>query len=272
MPRVVPSLAVLCLGLVHCFATPAFADGAVDASWSHESGRRYLPVQPTAAERAFTRLHATDLGIAWTNRCSPARYAKRQNLMNGAGVALGDYDGDGWCDLYFCNREGANGLFRNLGGWRFTNVTEQAGVAATNLISSGALFADLNGDGWLDLHVTSFLGPDALFFNRGDGTFTNGIVSAGVTTPGAGTSSTAADLDGDGDLDLYVARFATEALLRDGSLISTRMVAGQQVVTGRNGRRIRILNDRLYELGEPDFLFLNDGQGRFTPVNWKDRF
>ncbi|MBL9136351.1 MAG: VCBS repeat-containing protein [Verrucomicrobiales bacterium] len=272
MPRFAAALALLCLGPILSHVIAAYAAPAPAESWQQETGRRYLAVQPVGMEPAFTRLKAADIGIHWTNRCSPARYAKRQNLMNGAGVALGDYDGDGWCDIYLCNREGANGLFRNLGGWRFTNVTEQAGVAATNLISSGALFADLNGDGLLDLHVTSFLGPDALYFNRGDGTFTNGIDSAGVSTPGAGTSSAAADLDGDGDLDLYVARFAAEALLRDGSLISTRMVAGQPVVAGRNGRRIRILNDRLYELGEPDFLFLNQGQGRFTPVSWKEYF
>jgi hypothetical protein len=257
---------------MHRFVAAAPAAGAATVPWQAAPGFRYLTVQPTAAEPAFTRLAVLDLGIAWTNRCSPARYAKRQNLMNGAGVALGDYDGDGWCDIYLCNREGANGLFRNLGGWRFTNVTESAGVAATNLISSGALFADLNGDGRLDLHVTSFLGPDALFINQGDGTFTNTIETAGLSTPGAATSSSAADLDGDGDLDLYVARFAAEALLRDGAAISTRMVGGQPVVTGRNGRRIRILNDRLYELGEPDALFLNQGQGRFVPVSWKDRF
>lgn len=236
MPRVVPYLASLCLGLIHYLAptAPAVAAAATGGFWQTAPGLRFLPVQPAGDKPGFTRLNVLDLGIAWTNRCSPSRYAKRQNLMNGAGVALGDYDGDGWCDLYFCNREGANGLFRNLGGWRFTNVTEQAGVAATNLISSGALFADLNGDGRLDLHVTSFLGPDALFINRGDGTFTNATdAAAGISTPGAGTSSSAADLDGDGDLDLYVARFAAEALLgRDGSMISTRMVGGQQVVTG----------------------------------------
>src|SRR5690606_5064904 len=145
-------------------------------------------------------------GIDWTNHCSPTRYAKRQNLLNGTGVALGDYDNDGWCDIYLCNREGSNALFRNLGGWRFTNVTDRAGVAATHLISSGAIFADFNGDAHRDPHVTSFLGPDALYLNNGDGTFPNIMDRAGAKTAGGATSSAAADLDGDGDLDLYVAR------------------------------------------------------------------
>ena len=240
--------------------------------WIDTPSQRRLTLSPTGSTTGFTRLPASSLGIAFTNVCSPARYAKRQNLMNGAGVALADFDNDGWCDVYFCNREGSNALYRNLGQWRFENVTASAGVAATNLISAGALFADFNGDGLLDLHVSSLLGPDALFLNRGNGTFTNVTAAAGVTSPGASSSAAAADLDGDGDLDLYVSRFAVEALLRDGSAITTRMVNGQPVVTGRVGRRIKIRNNKLYENGEPDLLFFNDGAGRFTPADWKSHF
>lgn len=243
-----------------------------DSAWHTASFGRTRSLSPSGGAAGFVRVANADLGIAWTNLCSANRFALRQNLLNGSGLALGDYDGDGLCDVYFCNREGANALYRNLGHWHFTNVTEAAGVAATHLTSSGALFADLNGDGRLDLHVTSFQGPDALYLNRGDGTFTNVIASAGIGTTGGATSSTAADLDGDGDLDLYVCRFAVEALLRDGSLVTTRMVNGKPVVTGRAGKRLRIQNGKLYESGEPDVLFLNQGDGRFVAANWNERF
>jgi hypothetical protein len=252
--------------------TVAQANGPPSLAWEQEKTSRRLPVQPTGGAPGFSRLDAGQAGILWTNQCSPARYSRRQNLLNGSGVAMADYDQDGWCDIYLCNREGANALFRNLGNWRFTNVTEQAGVAATHLISSGAMFADLNNDGHLDLHVTSFLGPDALYLNRGDGTFTNATASAGVTTTGGATSSAAADLDGDGDLDLYVARFAVEAYLRDGSVLTTRLVGGKPVVTGRAGRRIKIINHRIYENGEPDSLFLNQGDGHFSSASWNAHF
>src|SRR5437868_7409256 len=97
-------------------------------------------------------------GMTWTNKLSISRVNERQNLMNGAGLAAGDFDGDGLCDLYFCNKEGANALYRNLGGWKFSEVTADAGVSCTNQSSTGAVFADLNGDGQLDLLVNSFSG------------------------------------------------------------------------------------------------------------------
>ena len=84
-----------------------------------------------------------------------------QNLLNGSGVALGDYDGDGLCDIYLCDLGGTNVLYRNLGGWKFQDVTREAGVTCPNQSSTGAVFADINGDGWLDLLVTSMGGPNA---------------------------------------------------------------------------------------------------------------
>lgn len=267
------SLVVVLLG--SCLSSIAeFSGQAAEPTWTEGQGfrRRSISVSSGELQVGFTRLQPSELGILWTNQCSPARYSKRQNLMNGAGVALGDYDRDGLCDLYFCNREGSNALYRNLGNWKFTNVTDTAGVAAAHLISSGALFADLNGDGFLDLHVTSFLGPDALFLNRGDGTFTNVIATAGASTAGGATSSAAADLDNDGWLDLYITRFAVEALVRDGSAIVTRTVGGRPVVTGRAARRIQIFNGKLYEIGEPDVLLLNKGGTHFQSLVWNERF
>lgn len=259
--------------LILIFFSLTTSPHAAQPDWQASGNVRSLRVAPSPGPGdGFTELSASSLGIVWTNHISPARYAVRQNLMNGAGVALADFDGDGWCDLFLCSKEGPSALFRNLGQWRFTNVTERAGLSCDHLIATGAVAADVNGDGHPDLHVTSFLGPDALFLNRGDGTFTNVTEAAGVTMPGGTTSAAFSDIDGDGDLDLYVCRFGVDSILRDGARIPMRMVGGVQQPTGRYARKLTLIGQQMFELGEPDVLFLNNGQGVFTRPPWNEHF
>src|SRR5204862_1015120 len=80
-------------------------------------------------------------------------------------------DGDGWCDLYFCGMEGRNALYRNLGNWRFEDVTASAGVACEGQYSTGAALVDVDGDGALDLLVNALGGGTRLFLNDGKGHF-----------------------------------------------------------------------------------------------------
>lgn len=189
------------------------------------------------------------------------------NLMNGSGVALGDYDGDGLCDIYLCNLNGTNALYRNLGNWRFQDVTREAGVACPGQASTGAAFADVNGDGHLDLLVTSMGGPNACFLNDGHGRFTNVTAAAGLTSRLGSTSMALADIDGNGTLDLYVANYGLTSILRDGGSLNVSYVDGQPVVRGRYAQRVKIIEGKMYELGEPDVLYLNDGHGVFSPMN-----
>ena len=265
-------IGVLFFAAFFCLSTEqSFA--ANPLPWENQTGYRAAKLDVSNnGQPGFTELSNAQTGIQWTNTLSVKNYAGRQNLMNGAGVALGDFDGDGWCDIYLCNKEGANALYRNLGDWKFEDVAARSNVTCTHQSSTGATFADINGDGRLDLLVTSFRGPNACFINLGNGTFKDVTKTAGLVSKTGGTSQALGDIDGDGDLDLYVNSFGIEALLRDGASFSTRMVRGKPVVMGRYAKRLAIEGNRLVEFGEPDTLFLNDGKGNFTPVEWKDRF
>jgi hypothetical protein len=237
--------------------------------WQLQSGCRHaaLPL-PSAGKAGFVSVPAAPAGILFSNRLSDELLTRNSNLMNGSGVALGDIDGDGWCDIFFCGLE-RNALYRNLGQWRFEDVTEQSGLACTNQLIRGATFADIDGDGDLDLILTSLSLGTRCFINDGRGHFTE-RPALDQTLKRGSTSLALADIDGDGDLDLYVANFGETSLLRDGGSYSVDMVRGKPVVRGRNANRLKIIDGKLLEYGEPDVLYLNDGKGNFTAVSWTD--
>src|SRR5688500_18966200 len=145
---------------------------AVAQKWQEAKGYRWasLDVREVGGT-GFTFVTSEQSGILWTNSITEQMVAARYNMVSGAGVAAGDFDRDGFCDLYFCNRGGRNGLFRNLGNGKFKDVTGPAGVACDGRSSTGATFADVNGDGLLDLLVNSFFGTNSCFINSGNGRF-----------------------------------------------------------------------------------------------------
>src|SRR5204863_7307951 len=140
----------------------------------------------------------------------------------------------------------------------------------TGQTSASAGFADINGDGYLDLLVTSMGGPNACFLNTGDGHFTNVTAQAGLVSKLGSTSMALADIDGNGTLDLYVANYGVTSILRSGGALNVSYVNGQPVIGGRYAQRIKIINGVMFELGEPDALYLNDGKARFKAVSWTD--
>jgi hypothetical protein len=183
----------------------------------------------------------------------------------GSGVALLDYDSDGRLDIYLVTaaeltptRERIphrNALYRNLGGWKFEDVSARAGVDAAAW-GNGACAGDFDDDGHLDLYVTNW-GPNLLFRNRGNGAFEEVAALAGIAAGGWSTGCTFFDADADGDLDLYVARYVETTW--------DTVVRAQRTLVWRNGPRIMVGPAGLR--GEADLFFVNLGNGRFKEAS-----
>src|SRR5262245_15292258 len=154
---------------------------------------------------------ATDVGLTWKMHFLPNEQGEKFKINlydHGAGLAVGDYDGDGRDDLYFCNQLGANALYRNRGDGTFADVTAAAGVGLADRVAVAATFADYDNDGDQDLFVTSTRGGNVLFRNKGDGSFEDVTKQAGLTHVGHSQTAVFFDYDGDGRLDLFLTNTA----------------------------------------------------------------
>lgn len=245
------------------------------------SGHRIRPlVTGTSREVGFRLRSHAETGVAFTNRLSVERSLTNHVLLNGSGVALGDIDGDGRCDVFLAGLGGGSALFRNLGGWRFSEATASAfGSAAAfeGMDATGAVLADLEGDGDLDLLLNSIGGGTRCWRNDGTGRFKEVTAEVGLVGRSGASSMALADVDGDGDLDLYQVNYRTSTV-RDEfqQRFEIRVVGGRPVVTAVNGRSATELDlmgrfsvdaqGRVTENGEADVLYRNRGDGRFEPV------
>src|SRR3989449_1668483 len=160
----------------------------------------------------FEAVGGATTGITFANTLPEDSAVNIVNYLyyyNGGGVAAGDIDGDGLVDLYFTSNLGSNRLYRNLGNFRFEDITARAGVADSVGWKSGVTMADVNGDGRLDIYVSGvnylgMKGRNVLYINNGDGTFTDRTEQYGLGFTGYSTQATFFDYDGDGDLDMYL--------------------------------------------------------------------
>src|SRR2546428_10221893 len=179
------------------------------------------------------------------------------------GVALVDFDNDGWLDIYLVNGstqaalQGAEpapraALFRNNHNLTFTDVTDRAGVANRRW-GFGVAAGDFDNDGWTDLYVTN-RGPNRLYRNNHDGTFTDVAERMGVTVGGWSTCASFGDYDSDGRLDLFVPGYVEVDQARPPTSATPCLYRGEPVMCGPRGLR-----------GAPDWLFRNDGD-RFVDV------
>lgn len=193
---------------------------------------------------------------------------KLENVLmtTGSGVALFDYDKDGWLDAFFVNgtymdgdgrpradKATSHALFHNRGKGTFENVTTAAGLGSPSY-GQGVATADYDGDGFVDIFVTNY-GPNRLYRNRGNGTFED-VTERSGTGGGPGWHAGAAffDYDGDGDLDLYVSSYVQFKPSMDGVHSST--------LSQRTGFRF-FPGPRDYQPAN-DALYRNNGDGTFT--------
>ncbi|MBT7873566.1 MAG: VCBS repeat-containing protein, partial [Verrucomicrobia bacterium] len=216
--------------------------------------------------QGFDLKSGASTGITFTNRLNTDLSEKSFNLLNGSGVTLGDYDGDGRCDVFLAAMSGKNKLFRNLGHWKFKETTREAGLDRVIPYSSGAVFEDIDGDGWLDLIISTFGSGVRTYLNSGNSRFKL-LGNPALESPFGSATLALADGDGDGDIDLYVTNYGLHTMQTKLNL-RIRTVRGKPQVVGRYRDYYKIINGKLVEYGEPDALFLNDGQGNFEPVPW----
>ena len=184
------------------------------------------------------------------------------------GVALFDYDNDGRPDIYLLDSltvdtagdpsKSQSALFHNLGGMRFENVTAKSGLGSIGW-GMGVCTADVDGDGFEDVYVTS-LGGSHFFHNNRNGTFSDATQASGLAVSGWPAGCGFADYDHDGRLDLFVSRYVKIDLehLPQFGASKTCMYRGIAVQCGPRGLP-----------GETDVLFHNDGSGHFTDVSEK---
>ena len=165
----------------------------------------------------FELMRPTETGVSFINELPERAELNILNFLyyyNGGGVAAGDIDNDGLADLYFTSNLGADHLYLNKGGFRFEDITDEAGVQGPPGWTSGVTMADVNGDGFLDIYVSAvnyltMRGRNVLYLNDGDRTFTDRTKEYGLEHEGYSTQAAFFDYDADGDLDMYLLNSST---------------------------------------------------------------
>ena len=222
---------------------------------------------PAVADATYPKLVdiTASTGIHFEHASSPEQRYIVESMSGG--VALIDYDRDGWPDIYFTGaynvdmalhgKKARSALYHNNHDGTFTDVTDKAGVGYP-CWAMGAVVGDYNNDGWPDLLVTCF-GGVILYRNNRDGTFTDVTTSAGLSGDKLwATGAAFGDYDGDGWVDLFVSHyveFDLDHMQAFGSADTCRY-AGIEVQCGPRGMK-----------GSPDSLYHNNGDGTFSDVS-----
>ncbi len=204
-------------------------------------------------EMHFERLDSKKTGIDFENRLTDTEDANILDYLyfyNGGGVAVGDINNDDLVDIFLTSNQGDNKLYINQGNFKFKDITEQSGIQQTSDWNTGVSFADVNGDGLLDIYVCAvvgingFKGHNELYINNGDETFSEQSKAFGLDFDNYSSTAAFFDYDNDDDLDLYLLNHA--------------------VHTQNSYGKADLRNSRNYETG--DKLLRNDGD-QFTDVS-----
>ena len=218
-----------------------------------------------ANDLRFTEI-SKQAGITFKHVFSPEKKYIAESMSGG--VALFDYDNDGYPDIYFVNsltvdlakshQKTRSALYHNNGANSFVDVTDKAGLGDIGF-GMGVAVGDYNNDGFEDLYVTC-LGPNHLFRNNGNGSFTDVTLKAGVSDPRWSTGAAFVDYDNDGKLDLFVSNYVDFDFnhLPEFGVGRTCQFKGVPVQCGPRGLP-----------GAGDSLYHNNGDGTFSDVSKK---
>jgi len=222
-------------------------------------------------------------------------------MLQGAGVSVLDANNDGLMDVYFASNMEGDKLYINKGDFRFEDQTVKAGIK-NKLWSTGVAVVDINNDGWDDIYVCKFLYDEperranVFYINNGDGTFTDKAEELGLANKGYGIMANFLDYDRDGDLDVYIANQPPNSL-RGKAALKGKIAYGytDKLYRNDNGSFTDVtdlagVKNYSYSLSattfdfnrdgwtdiyvacdydEPDFLYINNGDGSFTNVTDK---
>jgi len=234
-PSLVASVFILANTSARAETTQTLAPGLVAQPLAPLSGPR--------GKTMFVLLSPEETGVRTENKfADPEMWARRSRELEiggiGTGVTIGDYDGDGRPDIFIVSKTESYRLFRNLGNFKFEDVTEKAGVAdvgeAAAIWKQGATFVDVNNDGLLDIYVCRFNAPNLLYINQGDGTFKEMAHAYGLDVKDACVMASFADYDRDGWMDVFI--------------------------------QTNLLDATGHPEGQRDYLFHNNHDGTFTNV------
>jgi hypothetical protein len=200
-------LAFFLLGIISCGG----GSGGGTSESASSSAAKSSPVLPIVNEApVLTFSNQTNaLNIAVNHGHVPQPFMSEPMLFS-AGVAVADYNNDGYLDIYFvAGSDGANQLYQNQGDNTFIEMASEAGLAISGVKGSGPTFADIDGDGWLDLFVGAVDNDQYyLFQNNRNGTFSDITASSGLMITAANSvSTTFGDIDNDGDLDMFISHW-----------------------------------------------------------------
>src|SRR5947208_8982913 len=219
------------------------------------------PVASGAVPVVFAEVPSSQSKITWVHDNGRSEAHHLPETCGGGGLFF-DYDNDGWMDIYLVNSGPSdfytpktplkNALYRNNHDGTFTEVTDKAGVAG-GTFGMGVAAGDYDGDGWVDLYVTSY-GRNILYHNNGNGTFTDVTDKAGVAAPGWSTCAVWFDYDHDGKLDLFVSSFVVYEK-------SLNILCTDEGLSRRYYCVPRLFKPRA------SHLFHNDGNDTFTDVS-----
>ncbi len=219
--------------------------------------------------KQFTLLPENSTGINFRNdivETANMFMYKYENLYVGAGVSIGDINNDGLPDIYFSSTLGANKLYLNLGGFKFKDITEAAGVNGGDGIKTGISMVDINNDGYLDIFIckSGFKDPNLrkkiLYINNKNGTFTNKAAEYGLEESSFTIQAYFFDYDNDGDKDVFFVNHPDD--FSKSMTIPATIVNGKMVYVADTNTVY--VSDRLFENRNGKFVDVTKKAGLIT--------